>query len=218
MIRCVFVFIFMMAHAGIVCAQNFNIPVFRGELAEKYDYPLEGTVYAYSDEFETGKLEFNGKWYHGLVMNLNAHRNELQVRIGTSGESISLRRSLVGDFTIGKRNYTCFYGGRKIKGLPEGYYQVLYKGKDMLLKQIYKNIIERVDFSTHKPVKVCVSHSRYWLVKGGKVTVIKGEKNLAGIYKESKGEIKQLIKEYRDKEGERDNMLVSIMSLIEQNN
>ena len=193
-----------------------EIPVFRGELAEKYNYRFDGTVYAWSDEFETGDLEFNGKWYYGLTMNLNAHRNELQVRIGNSGENMSLKRSLVGDFTIGKRNCTALFGERKIKGLPEGYYQVLYRGKDMLLKQIYKNVTERVDFATHVPVKVFTTRTRYWLARGEKVTVIRGEKDLAGIYKERKGDIKKYIKEHKGKGGEKDDMLVSIMSLVEQ--
>lgn len=195
-------------------AQDFNIPVFRGELAQRYNYPLEGTVYAYSDEFQEGTLEFNGKRYSGLMMNLNAHRNELQVRIGTTGESIAVKRSLVGDFTIGKRNFTALYGERGIKGLAEGYYQVLYRGKDMLLKEIYKSTNDRTDYVNNITVKVFTTRTRYWLVKDGKVTGIRDGNDLAGIYRENKDEVKRYLKGHKGEE--KDVSLQAIMELIEE--
>lgn len=195
-------------------AQDFNIPVFRGELAQRYNYQLEGTVYAYSDEFQEGTLEFNGKHYSGLMMNLNAHRNELQVRIGTTGESIAVKRSLVGDFTIGKRNFTALYGERGIKGLAEGYYQVLYRGKDMLLKEIYKSTNDRTDYVNNITVKVFTTRTRYWLVKDGKVTGIRDGNDLAGIYREHKDEVKRYLKGHKGEE--KDVSLQTIMELIEE--
>lgn len=195
-------------------AQDFNIPVFRGELAQRYNYPLEGTVYAYADEFQPGSIHFNGKQYSGLIMNLNAHRNELQVRIGTTGESIAVKRSLVGDFTIGKRNFTALYGERGIKGLAEGYYQVLYRGKDMLLKEIYKSTNDRTDYVNNITVKVFTTRTRYWLVKDGKVTGIRDGNDLAGIYREHKDEVKRYLKGHKGEE--KDVSLQAIMELIEE--
>ncbi len=203
----------LLAHIALQ-GQDFNIPVFRGELAQRYNYPLEGTVYAYSDEFQEGTLEFNGKHYSGLMMNLNAHRNELQVRIGTTGESIAVKRILVGDFTIGKRNFTALYGERGIKGLAEGYYQVLHRGKDMLLKQIYKSVFERTDFITRDVIKVFTTRTRYWLVKDGKVTGIRDGNDLAGIYREHKDEVKRYLKGHKGEE--KDVSLQAIMELIEE--
>ena len=201
----------LLAHIALP-AQDFNIPVFRGELAQKYNYTLEGTVYAYSDEFQPGNIHFNGKQYSGLMMNLNAHRNELQVRIGTTGESIAVKRSLVGDFTIGKRNFTALYGERGIKGLAEGYYQVLYRGKDMLLKEIYKSTNDRTDYVNNITVKVFTTRTRYWLVKDGKVTGIRDGNDLAGIYRENKDEVKRYLKGHKGEE--KDVSLQAIMELI----
>ena len=201
----------LMAHIALQ-GQDFNIPVFRGELAQRYNYPLEGTVYAYSDEFQEGTLEFNGKHYSGLMMNLNAHRNELQVRIGTTGESIAVKRSLVGDFTIGKRDFTALYGERGIKGLAEGYYQVLYRGKDMLLKEIYKSTNDRTDYVNNITVKVFTTRTRYWLVKDGKVTGIRDGNDIAGIYRENKDEVKRYLKGHKGEE--KDVSLQAIMELM----
>ena len=203
----------LLAHIALQ-GQDFNFPVFRGELAQRYNYPLEGTVYAYSDEFQPGTIHFNGKHYSGLMMNLNAHRNELQVRIGTTGESIAVKRSLVGDFTIGKRNFTALYGERGIKGLAEGYYQVLYRGKDMLLKEIYKSTNDRTDYVNNITVKVFTTRIRYWLVKDGKVTGIRDGNDLAGIYRENKDEVKRYLKGHKGEE--KDVSLQAIMELIEE--
>ena len=171
-------------------------------------------MYAYSDEFQPGTIHFNGKHYSGLMMNLNAHRNELQVRIGTTGESIAVKRSLVGDFTIGKRNFTALYGERGIKGLAEGYYQVLYRGKDMLLKEIYKSTNDRTDYVNNITVKVFTTRIRYWLVKDGKVTGIRDGNDLAGIYRENKDEVKRYLKGHKGEE--KDVSLQAIMELIEE--
>ncbi len=206
-------FLVLLAHIALQ-GQDFNIPVFRGELAQKYNYTLEGTVYAYSDEFHPGSIHFNGKQYSGLMMNLNAHRNELQVRIGTTGESIAVKRSLVGDFTIGKRNFTALYGERGIKGLAEGYYQVLYRGKDMLLKEIYKSTNDRTDYVNNITVKVFTTRTRYWLVKDGKVTGIRDGNDLAGIYREHKDEVKRYLKGHKGEE--KDVSLQAIMEFIEE--
>lgn len=192
-------------------AQDFNIPVFRGELAQKYNYPLEGTVYAYSDEFQQGALEFNGKHYDGLMMNLNVHRNELQVRIGSTGESMAVKRDLVGDFTIGKRTFTALYGERQIKGLAQGYYQVLHRGKDMLLKQIYKSVYDRTDSFTGNTTKIFVTRARYWLVIGGTPHQIRDEKDLTRFFKEKKDEIKAYIRGHKG--ADKDDNLSAIMEL-----
>ncbi len=193
---------------------GYNIPVFRGELAEKYNFPLEGTVYAYSDDFEIGDLEFNGKRYYGLTMNLNVHRNELQVQIGNSGENMALKRELVGDFSIGNRNFTALYGARKIKGLAEGYYQVLYRGKDMLLKQIYKRANDRSDFITGTITKVFATRIKYWLIMEGIPVGVKDVNDLAGIYSNRKDAVKKYIKGHKD--GDRDYIFTNLMSIIEQ--
>ena len=213
--RFIILCILFLGLAGVTCAQDFNTPVFRGELAEKYNYPIDGTVYTYSDKFEEGQVMFNGKLYTGLMMNLNAHRDELQVAIGSTGERMAPRRELVEDFTIGKRNYTSLYGQRKIKGLQQGYYQVLHRGDDMLLKRIHKTVSDRIESFTRQTVKVFTTKHRYYLVKDGKVYTIKNERGLAKFYRQDKDRIKDYVKRNRGMRVERDDLLQGIMELME---
>ena len=196
-------------------AQDYSAPIFRGELAEKYAYNITGCVYAYSDEFETGDVMFNGKKYSGLQLNLNAHRDELQL-MGVGGECIALRNTLVGDFNIGERNYTSLCGANSIEGLAEGYYQVLYKGEGLLLKKIYKNVSEQANFITGAITKVFTTKYRYYLVKEGMVYKVKDEKSLVKHYKEHKSKTRAFIKEHRRRMAATDDIMHGVMKIMEE--
>ena len=192
---------------------GFDSPVYRGEIADKYSFPFIGTVYAYSDEFEMGDLEFNGKMYYGLMLNLNCYRGEVHVRVGTTKDCIVLKNSLVGDFNIGKRRYVSLNGEREIKGLDAGYYQVLYDGKDMILKQIRVELYDRAEFPSGNITKVFVPKVKYWLVKEGQVRQIRKERDLQRVYKPFKRDIKSYMSHHSEKD--MDSNLVYLMSMVE---
>lgn len=198
-----------------VHSQDYSAPIFRGELAEKYAYNITGCVYAYSDDFEPGDVVFNGKKYSGLQLNLNAHRDELQL-MGVGGECIALRNTLVGDFNVGERNYTSLYGANSIEGLAEGYYQVLYKGEGLLLKKIYKNVSEQANFITGAITKVFTTKYRYYLVKEGMVYKVKDEKSLVKHYKEHKGKTRAFIKERKRRMAATDDIMQGVMKIVEE--
>ena len=210
-----FLVLAFLANITTVQAQDFYTLVFRGELAEKYIYPITGCVYAYSDDFEPGDVVFNGNKYSGLQLNLNAHRDELQL-MGVGGECIALRNTLVGDFNIGERNYTSLYGANRIEALAEGYYQVLYKGEGMLLKKIYKNVSEQANFITGAITKVFTTKYRYYLVKGGVVYKVKDVKSLVKFDKEDKGKIRSFIKEQRRKGVKPEDIMHGVMKIMEE--
>ena len=192
---------------------GFDSPLFRGEIVQRYPFPFTGTVYAYSDEFEMGDIEFNGKMYYGLMLNLNCYRGEVHVRVGTTKDCIVLKNSLVGDFNIGKRRYVSLSGEREIKGLDAGYYQVLYDGKDMILKQIRVELYDRAEFPSGNITKVFVPKVKYWLVKEGQVRQIRKERDLQRVYKPFKRDIKSYMSHHSEKD--MDSNLVYLMSMVE---
>ena len=192
---------------------GFDSPVYRGEIADKYSFPFIGTVYAYSDEFEMGDLEFNGKMYYGLMMNLNCHRGELLVQIGATKDCIVLKNSIVGDFNIGERRYTALFGERGIKGLAPGYYQVLYEGEDVILKQIDRKIYDYTDFSSGNITKAFALKVKYWLLKDGEVRQIRRERDLQRMYKSFKKDIRSYMSVHS--EVDMDINLEFIMSMVE---
>jgi hypothetical protein len=160
-----------------------------------------------------GDLEFNGKMYYGLMMNLNSHKGELYVRIGTTKDCIVLKNSLVGDFNIGERRYTALFGERGIKGLAPGYYQVLYEGEDVILKQIDRKIYDYTDFSSGNITKAFALKVKYWLLKDGEVRQIRRERDLQREYKSFKKDIRSYLSLHS--EVNMDINLEFIMSMVE---
>ena len=192
---------------------GFDSPIFRGEIVQRYPFPFTGTVYAYSDEFEMGDIEFNGKMYYGLMLNLNCYRGEVHVRVGTTKDCIVLKNSLVGDFNIGERRYTALFGERGIKGLAPGYYQVLYEGEDVILKQIDRKIYDYTDFSSGNITKAFALKVKYWLLKDGEVRQIRRERDLQREYKSFKKDIRSYLSLHS--EVNMDTNLEFIMSMVE---
>lgn len=199
-----------------IAVAKMDNTIFRGELAEKYTYTIKGTAYAYSDEFGKGDIIFNGKLYLGVFMNLNSHRDELQLKASESGISattsataaddginIALKKNLVGDFSIGERNYTTLCGENAVKGLKEGYYEVLHrKNNNMLLKRHYKNVSEKTDAISGKMETIFKSKHKYYLVADGSVKTIKDEKSLIKICRDKKNDVKEFFKNNKKKSSE----------------
>ena len=230
-----FFFLILLCIAGQAFGQVYDCiavarmdnAIFRGELTEKYQYKINGTAYAYSDEFKQGNIMFNGKLYMGVFLNLNSHRDELQLKASESGIkagnadsgmddgiNIALKKELVGDFSIGDRNYTSLYGEYAVNGLKEGYYEVLYRrGNNMLVKRHYKNVSEKTDAISGKMETIFKSKHKYYLVADGRVKSVKNEKNLAKICR-GKSELKEFLKLNKGKDTEE--LMKGVMLIIEK--
>ena len=104
-------------------------------------------------------------------------------------------------------------GEREIKGLDAGYYQVLYDGKDMILKQIRVELYDRAEFPSGNITKVFVPKVKYWLVKEGQVRQIRRERDLQRVYKPFKRDIKSYMSHHSEKD--MDSNLVYLMSMVE---
>ena len=255
-----------------VAVAKMDNSIFRGELAEKYTYAIKGTAYAYSDEFGMGNIIFNGKLYMGVFLNLNSHRDELQLKASESGIkaslgetrtkvnsgeagaktanarpgtasaddgiNIALKKELVGDFSIGERNYTTLCGENAVKGLKEGYYEVIYRSSNgynssnssngacnfLLVKRHYKNVTEKMNSITGKIETTFNSKHKYFLVADGSVRGVKNEKNLAKICRgmnngDKRGQIKEFLRLNKGKGSEgkgSEELMRGIMVLIEK--
>ena len=49
-----------------------NSLLYRARQALRYNMLYEGTCYWYSPDFETGGVMFDGRWYDGVTLNLDA--------------------------------------------------------------------------------------------------------------------------------------------------
>ena len=167
-----------------------------------------------------GSLVYNGVKYNGVELNLNAHRDELHLKITSSGTVLELDRNIVGEFVIGRRQFLTLVGKNAVDGLSQGYYQVLYKGGDTLLKKNIRTFHERLQTSGNGVFRYFDQSDKYYLLKDGKVYPIARNKDFAKAYKEDRKAIKGFIRHNRvkfmDMEG-KDPAFVAIMEFADKN-
>ncbi len=195
-----------LVHSGFLYSQEkydylqragLNAAIFRGPEAVKYQFRYQGTPYAYTETFSLGSLVYNGVKYEGVELNLNAHKDELHLRIASSGIVLELDKDIVGDFVIGSRKFLTLVGENAVEGLPEGYYQVLYKGGATLLKKNIRTFHERLQTSGSGVFRYFDQSNRYFLIKDRHVYPVVRNKDFAKIYKENKKAVKGFIRQNR---------------------
>ena len=111
--------------------------LFRGKLPQQYPYQYNGTYFWNSPDFREGSIVFNGKLYPGIYLNIDAARQELQVRLSREMSPIVLREDLVSWFTIGNEKYVSLRS-LGYDDAPAGYFLVVRDGSAPLLLQVNK--------------------------------------------------------------------------------
>ena len=198
---------------------GLNAAIFRGPEAVKYQFRYQGTPYAYTEAFSMGSLVYNGVKYEGVELNLNAHKDELHLKIASSGTVLELDKNIVGEFAIGRRQFITLVGENTVEGLPQGYYQVLYKGGDTLLKRNIRTFHERLQTSGSGVFRYFDQSNKYYLLKDGKVYPVSRNKDFAKVYKEEKKAIKGFIRHNKMKfmeMEEKDPAFVEIMAFADK--
>ena len=173
---------------------GLNAAIFRGPEVVKYQFRYQGTPYAYTETFYAGSIVYNGVKYEGVELNLNAHKDELHLKITSSGTVLELDKDIVGEFVIGRRQFVTLVGENAVEGLPQGYYQVLYKGGDILLKKNIRTFHERLQTSGNGVFRYFDQSNKYYLLKDGQVYPISRNKDFAKVYKGEKKAIKGFVR------------------------
>jgi len=123
-----------------ITSSNRYASLFRGELLPSYERkkPLDGSTYfAYSENFEAGSLLFRGKRYDGVILNLDAHLDELYIAYPAFSVFLTVNKSFVDEFSINKHSFVHHRPEAPSLLIP-GYYQVLHTGKVKLYKKVQK--------------------------------------------------------------------------------
>lgn len=206
-----------------VADAKIDAAIFRGPVYVKYPYTLRGTPYAYSDDFKEGRLRYNSKEYKSVMLNLDASRDELHLRMHDTHLTIVVDKEYVSDFSYGGHDFLNVAGNRSIAGLADGYYEVLYKGDVTLLKKTVQKFSESsgVDVAAEaSSLKQFVAKHYYYIIKDGVAVQIKKRGDFTKHYREKKGAIKQFIKSnglnLLGKESE-DMVFSQIMEFIDKN-
>ena len=116
--------------------------LYRGTLPTQYPYQINGTYFWESKLFRSGSVYYNGKLYEDVLINVDASRQDLQVRVDNSTAPVVLIKDWVCYFTIGKS----FFVNLNYLGHPEapdGYFELVKDGDEPVFVQIKKVFTSR---------------------------------------------------------------------------
>lgn len=190
-IRYLILIIVLLHHLGaqsLWCQEDYlkkmerDAVIYRGPVALKYPFLYEGSTYVFSDEFLEGNVRYNGKIYYRALLNLDAHRDELCIKLPESGVVVVLSKELVKEFSLGDKRF--IKGRWEDEDLMDAYCQVLYSGNVMVLKKVEKDFYLREGI-TH----VVYEKVKYYLVKDGILHRIKRPKDVGKLYREERRRI-----------------------------
>jgi hypothetical protein len=185
-------------------AQDASI-LYRGKQAMRYQMLYNGTYLWFPAQFEKGDLVYNGKKYHGILMNIDAFRQELLIKHPNNVVTIVLNGNFVGDFDIGGQPFVNL-AAKGFKNAREGYSQVLYKGGASLYKHIEKSFDSDVNLQNGAAIGYVDPNFRkdvydffsqrifYYLEKDGVLTQVKGSSGITNCFPDKKKEIKKHMK------------------------
>ena len=182
--------------------------IYRGPVALKYPFLFEGSTYVFSDEFLEGNVRYNGKTYYRALLNLDAHRDELCIRLPESGVVVVLSKELVKEFSLGEKRFIkCMWEDEDLK---DTYCQVLYSGNVTVLKKVEKDFYLRDGIS-----QVVYEKVKYYLVKDGVPYLIRKKKDLSKLYREDKKRLNSAMDSLEDSVADKDEFYARVGAFID---
>lgn len=118
--------------------------LFRGQKAYAYGILYNGTCYWSGPEFRKGSVLYDGKRYDDILLNIDAARQDLLVRIPGSIVDKVLDRSFVESFSMDGQEYLNLQF-RHGSQAPSGYWAVLRDGRYQFLLRISKVLEQDID-------------------------------------------------------------------------
>ena len=175
----------LFAQDGNVDVSKWDAAIFRGPVVEAYPHYVRGTAYLNSSEFQKEMVVYNRKLYYNVKLDLDVFRDIVCVMVPESTIEMVLDSPLVESFTLNGKEFVNASG---VEGLERSFYEKLYGGGNMLLKETVKKY-HRVD----KGNVEFYSTVKYFLVKDGKAARVKGMRAFKKLYPEKK----KVLRKYR---------------------
>lgn len=121
-----------------MAASGKNAVLFRGRRAFNYNVKYNGHCYWQTPEFKLGEIDYNGKHYEDVLLNIDANREEVLVKGKDFIVAIALITDEIERFSIAGDQFVRPEGPRK-KNCPDGFYQILNPGADnVVYKKVHK--------------------------------------------------------------------------------
>jgi len=183
-------------YEAFVGAAQENSVLYRGRQATRYEFSYNGLPYWSTDEFMAGDVEYNGKHYYGVLLNIDACTQDLLVRLRPEMPAVVLDRDHVSGCIIDGTSYTNLYG-QGVGKSEEGYYAVFSEGEIPVYMRVDKKLRRgtgnnnEVNMSYGDPdfmvnaSQYFAARTRYYTIKNGALKSISRRKaNKYAAYEE----------------------------------
>jgi len=186
-------------------AAGSRATLFRGLQAAQYPFLANGHPYWESPEFKAGDIVFENNLYRGVMINIDAHKQQALVRISLNRFSTALEPGDVSSITCEGRQFVGIGPGHAV--LPAGFYELMGDGP----VQIYKHVDKRLNSSVNNVNGdgigyydenyredvtrfFQIQNSYFFRDREGRFTRIRGKGALLKMFPEQKREIRRSLK------------------------
>ena len=154
-----------------------NAALFRGRQALRYNILYNGTNYWYSPEFSEGGVMWDGTWYDGVWLNIDAYTNDALALPVEGITPVVLDMAHVDWLTMDGTRYVNLR--KKGYDVAEGYYEVVWeKGNETVYRKISKRVVNDTSNSTFTGYAMdnFDTNESYFLEKEGVLTPLRRRK------------------------------------------
>ena len=179
--------------------------LYRGHKAYSYPMTFNGTYFWEGPAFRQGEALYNGKKYAGLMLNVDAARQDLIVKTPSGAADKVLARGLGERFTL---DGILFLNLEKVYGpdSPSGFWEVLHDGKAKVVRQVRRILRQDLDGTLRMQMGYDIStyrnnvHNTFiietavcYIDEAGRIYPVRRRSQLMKLYKDHKREINRYI-------------------------
>ncbi len=145
----------------------------------------------------TGTIYYNGFKYSNLTLGYDSNLDELiampKEYISNIPIYVQINKSKVDSFLIKFQSKSYFFKNLSFKNneLPDGYYEIAYKGKYTLMIKHTCLVTEEESVTTYNPNMLS------YIVDNNKIYPIRKKKELLNLFEDHKKQIKKRIRQYQ---------------------
>lgn len=170
----------------INAAQN-NSLINNGTVPITYIGIKEGHCFIYTPEFFKGTICYDGKLYYDILLNINAHLDEVYLRHDQTGNISVLSKESISELTIGQRHYINFR-----KSNMSGFFELLSDGEICLYKRVKKIFYENI--SNRDLIRGFTADINLYVEHNNVIHTVKKPKDIYRMFPEQKREIRTVMK------------------------
>jgi hypothetical protein len=194
-------------------------PLYNGKIPPEYRMLHDGTYFLESEDYYTGTVVYNGKQYVDIQMNLNAHLDELYVKIPQYNSNTILLKAHVTSFTLDNMEFLHIVGDLFPRAPETGYYRILFSGEDVMVLKKTKKMMNSATPDVEMTVTHVFNESTSWyIVRNGMFHPVKRKASVLRVLRDKRKELNRHIRENKLGFGkeDRDAALASCAARYEQ--